>query len=818
MPRKPNTLLRVAVPLSLLLGAIGVAVAVGVNTSNQTPQPTAVDQAPADAATDAPTDAEDTRAVAEVPLPEQDPGDADVPAENPADAPAIDPPIAASEPDTPTPDVAVTPDPVPTDEPATTASTTPSVTITGTELFGLQPRQLADPEAPLRQLGELEETSPFEGVVAFSPRGAGIASLKLNNYFRTVAKEENVELQRERFVPRPNGARIYAVPFALLGVNVNETYVATAAPGVWKQDLVDPGTFEAIIEDVAGRPVLRLVRTFEYAPGTFDLKISQHAENLIDESLSVSWVQTGPADLMKPVSRYGGDKRRIRFGYFLNPQAQAGSGVVVSDTELRGRHKLLGKRDDSGAYAVEAPLWPNTKAINQGHRLAWAAFTDRYFGVAVHPLFDPAAAQANPEIKLLESDATIDRLVLNPAAEASDTVVVTRLTSPRVSVAPGATTSANMGVYAGPLIDDIITADPVAAAMNLEGLVAYNYGGLFSWCTFGPLTELLIGILRFFHGLTGDWAVGIVLLVVVVRTALHPITRWSQIRVRRFGKQMQSAQPKMKKLQERYKPKDSDPPEERKRKQQKLQGEMARLWQEEGINPANALGCLPLLLQSPVWMALWATLFFAAEMRHEPAFWGIFQQMSGGDWKFLADLASPDRAIPLGPLSFTPPFIGGIYGRIESINALPLLMAVLFWFHQKILTPETTGSLSPEQEQMQKTMRIMFPLLMPVFMYTAPSGLTVYFITNSALAIAENKWIIHAAEKQGLLDPEKIKEEKAQKKKARGGKPGFFERLRAAAEEQQRLRAQQAAGPGKRYVQNNAPPKKDAPNRYKKRG
>jgi YidC/Oxa1 family membrane protein insertase len=115
--------------------------------------------------------------------------------------------------------------------------------------------------------------------------------------------------------------------------------------------------------------------------------------------------------------------------------------------------------------------------------------------------------------------------------------------------------------------------------------------------------------------------------------------------------------------------------------------------------------------------------------------------------------------------------VGGIYGEIQSINLLPVLMGVVFWAHQKYLSPPPSASMSPEMEQQQKIMKIMFPLMMPIFMYAAPSGLTIYFITNSTLGILENKHIRHNAEKKGLLDPEKIKAQKAAKRAAKGTSP-----------------------------------------------
>ncbi len=130
------------------------------------------------------------------------------------------------------------------------------------------------------------------------------------------------------------------------------------------------------------------------------------------------------------------------------------------------------------------------------------------------------------------------------------------------------------------------------------------------------LTGPLLALLHLLHDITFDWALAIILLVVCVRSVLHPITRWSQLRMLVFGKQMQGMAPKQKAIQEKYK---DDP--------QRLQQEMAKLWREEGISPAGFLGCLPMFLQSPVWIALYAMLYFTIDLRHEPAFFGVFQKI-----------------------------------------------------------------------------------------------------------------------------------------------------------------------------------------------
>ncbi len=812
MARKKNTLLRTLVPLIAILAGAGVVIAVAVNSANQskptvpteveaesTPQtePQPATQTKSQTADPAETPAETTAETTDQAAAERT---ADDPASS--DTPATDAPEAGA------------PDPEPTIAPAAPQQA----------LGSLRARVFDTTETP-SNIGDLDGVGGETMRVDFSPFGSGIASLKLGEgFFKDVGGEDHVELQAQQTVQRPGRSNLTAVPFAALAITITQQAgssetISLAAPGVWRPIEGRPGVFEAFIETESGETALRIERRFTLTPNSFHLTIDRSIENRTGRPLTVAFSETGPIDLPMPVTRYGGDKRRVRFGYLLNPEAQAGDPTVTADGELMGRPTALGKREtDSAGYeswAPTAPLWPNPKISKDGRRLVWCAFTDRYFSVAVHPIFNPDDPGPGGDNKVFDEVNTIDRLVLNPyltKKDADKTVMIMRINGAPESIPAGGASNVTMGVFAGPLLKDATTADPLLVALNLRGLIAYNFGGpCGEMCTFSWLTYVLMGVLRFAHSFTGDWAMSIILLVLIVRSTLHPITKWSQIRLQRFSKQMQAIAPKQQKIREKYK-------DDSKRQQQ----EMAKLWQEEGINPAGALGCLPMLLQSPVWIALYATLYFATELRHEAAFWGVFQKISGGNWMFLADLARPDRAIPL-PSSwhFTPPLIGGIYGEIRSINLLPVLMGVVFYLHQKYLSPPPSASMSPEMEQQQKLMKVMFPLMMPIFMYAAPSGLTIYFITNSTLGILENKHIRSHAEKKGLLDPEKIKAEKAAKR-ARSGKPdkpggskvgGFMSKLQAIAEQQQELQKQQKS----KKVQNTARKPEPKDRNYKKR-
>ncbi len=609
--------------------------------------------------------------------------------------------------------------------------------------------------------------------IEFSRFGAGIERLSLTDAYESVKREKHVTLQLAR-VDRANYYK--AVPFALERVTINAESVALGnSADTWRQSPDDPGLFEAEILDAEGQTVARITRRFVIEPASYELRIEQKLENLTTEPMAVVWTQTGPVDLPTPKSLYGGDKRRARFGYLLNPEKQGASAQVTADSRLTQRNKIIGKRDKAtGRYDIVRTLWPDEWNLNEGYRLVWAAMTDRYFAVVAHPLLDDPE-NAGTEDKLFREAKTLKRYLLNPESEQSDKdhppIILLSLTSDERVAPPGGVSDASIGVYAGPLNEPEIAADPLAVSLGIDNIVIYNFGSICAFCTFGWLTHSLLFVLRTLHAITFDWALSIILLVIVVRSILHPITRWSQIRMQRFGVQMQAMGPLQQKLKERYK---DDP--------KKLQQETAKLWREQGISPAGMLGCLPMFLQSPVWIALYATLYFVYDLRHQPAFYGVFQKISGGQWGFLADLASPDQAIPLPSFMH---FSFWIWGSVTAINVLPIIMAFVFFAHQKYLTPPTAATLTPEQQQQQKMMKVMMIFMFPLFMYAAPSGLALYFVTNSSIAIVENRWIRAHMKKHDMLDPEKIKAARANKK---GG--GFLDRLKDVAEAQQAAKDQ----------------------------
>jgi YidC/Oxa1 family membrane protein insertase len=651
-------------------------------------------------------------------------------------------------------------------------------------------------------IGGLSAASPDLVRIEFSPIGVGIKSLVLPRHRQTVAVNAPLlELQTDRTV-NVTGTPTSMTPMAALALEVQASdgkggwappvffnLAADPAGRLWDESA--PGSFRAAIVDAAGVEMIALERTYHLAQGSHAVRLEQRARNVSGAPLRFRWYQLGPTDPPQDSFTYGGDKRRLRFGYLLNPQSDPSRQTVLADDFLTWRSTALGDGvpmgDTTGNPVLDAAgnqvysypdktVWPNPRAQDRRYELVWLGKTSRYFGVALSPVFDTSG----PADKVFRTVSTVERLVL-PGSQNNE-VMGLRLVSPVFDVPAGAALDLSQGLFAGPLSRPVIRREALPNAAGMPALVVYNFGGPCGPCTFGWLTSLLLSVLTFLHDhVVFDWSIAIILLVVIVRTLLHPVTRWSQIRMQRFGKQMQEMAPKQKKLQEKYA-----------KEPQKLREETAKLWREEGVNPAGMLGCVPMFLQMPIWIALYATLFFAVELRHQPAFYGVFQAIAP-TWSFLADLSSADHFFLL-PKPIHVPLLSGLMGPVEGFNVLPLILGVVYYMHTKYLSPPSSTPLTPEQQMQQKMIKWMTVVLFPLFMYNAPAGLSLYFIANSTIAIFENKWIRAHITKHGLLDLEKLKTQRA------GQGPGFLARLQAAAEQRAKLveqkRAQQARGKG----------------------
>ena len=256
---------------------------------------------------------------------------------------------------------------------------------------------------------------------------------------------------------------------------------------------------------------------------------------------------------------------------------------------------------------------------------------------------------------------------------------------PPQKIAPGQSVKLDFALYDGPKDIDALGdfAEGGAGVMHL------------AWGPLNYLARLLLWILNCFHSLCSSWGVSIILLTILVRAVFYPITA----RGNESMKKMQRVQPMFKELREKYK----DNP-------QLLNQKMTELYRAEGVNPFA--GCLPILLQIPIFFALYAMLDNAIELRHVSFLW-------------CKNLAAADTIFSI-PLGFTLPLLNV---SAIPVNPLVLAMTALMVIQQRM----TPMSMDPAQ----KKMMVMMPVVMLFFLYDLPSGLTLYWTVSNLFSILQ---------------------------------------------------------------------------------
>ncbi len=220
-----------------------------------------------------------------------------------------------------------------------------------------------------------------------------------------------------------------------------------------------------------------------------------------------------------------------------------------------------------------------------------------------------------------------------------------------------------------------------------------------------PLSSIVLSVMGWLHGFIPNYGIIIILFSVITKLAFYPLSKAQTNSMKR----MQEIQPKIKELQEKYK-NDKD----------KLNQATMKLYQEEKVNPLA--GCLPMVVQMPVFFALYQALNHTIALRGQPFV------------AWITDLSQPDS---LFQLPFELPMLGG------DFNVLPILMSVAMYYQTK-LTPSTGGG----QMAMMNTM---LPLVMVFIFYNMPSGLVLYWLVNTIMQVYQS-WRIHsqAATDQGV--------------------------------------------------------------------
>ena len=299
-------------------------------------------------------------------------------------------------------------------------------------------------------------------------------------------------------------------------------------------------------------------------------------------------------------------------------------------------------------------------------------------------------------LKLFHAFASVSKYV------PSSNILLTETRLPAATIAPGATYATTSQLFAG--------AKEWEAIRNYQN--DNNIAGFLDsidWGWFFFLTKPMFALLHWLNTIVGNMGWSIIALTLVIKALVFPLAYKSYVSMAR----MKELQPEMEKIKERV---GDD--------RQKMQKETMELYRKEKVNPAS--GCLPILVQIPIFFSLYKVIFVTIELRHAPWF----------GW--IRDLSAPDPSSILnlfGLLNFAPPDPNSIFA-IVSLGVLPILLGISMWLQQK-LNPAPTDA----------TQAMIFAWMPWVFMFmlgTFASGLVIYWIANNMITFTQQYVIMRS--------------------------------------------------------------------------
>ena len=489
-----------------------------------------------------------------------------------------------------------------------------------------------------------------------------------------------------------------------------------------------------------GEPALRVTRTFKLPRqpkevGRHDLHSEIAVQNLSETERRVVVTYRGPVGIGQINPR--GDDRVVDFG------------LSAADGRILGSRKS--EHDVTVKQNIQLYARSNT---DPDQRLSWAAMANTYFTCTIAPVEPDGKRAAQNLDALFAFDADGDPMTTDDAT--------LRFVTAAATLAPKATLTYFADVYLGEKDGRAFREIPEYRDRNYYVQIAQGFG----WCTFNWLVELMIWLLNGLYFVVRDFGVAIIILVLIVRAMLHPLTKKGQVNMVRMQHRMAEMAPKIEEIKKKY---AND--------KARMNQEMMKL----NINPAGQLmTCLPMFIQMPIWVALFLSLSNNILMRHEPFL-----------FTWVKDLTAPDSLIPFSsPLIV--PFVGW---HIASFNLLPLLVSVFMYLQQKTQPkPPPNPNLSAEQRQQQDMMQKMMPMMsimMLLIFYNMPSGLNLYIMFSSLFGWLEQMRIrqhIKEQEAAGTLHvtPRKPDDDSVIGRPRKSGKPSFLERIQKMAADAQK--------------------------------
>ena len=495
--------------------------------------------------------------------------------------------------------------------------------------------------------------------------------------------------------------------------------------------------FETIIKiQETNEQVLKLTKTYKIIPGSYLMECNITIENLSGTQQKVRFNLSGPGGLGREGIRT--DMRKVAAG-FRDSQGQVVSAKHDKKTIIKAKNNLakakisydiakksgVSNEEINKAKVELDKAILNRKLMQPGANLLWTASVSKYFAAILVPLPDEGKDYC---------DWVTDKTgqLYNPdgdrKADSGDEGMGLDLKiAPSTLAATGQANSSktfNFQLYIGPKDKSLFDKNERYRELGFVQTIDFM-GCCCPAKIIKPLAFGILALMKWMYGFIGNYGVAIIILVFLMRMAMHPITKKSQISMSKMSK----LAPMSEEIKKKYANNKAE-----------MNKQMMALYREQGASPI--MGFLPMMVQMPIWIALWSAVYASIDLRGAAflPFW-------------ITDLSMPDALYRFQTVIVLP-LLGW---KIESFNLLPIMMGVAFFLQQKLMPSQASAASNPQVAQQQKMMMFMMPLMFPLMLYKAPSGVNLYIMSSTFAGVFE-QYVIRKhirekeeAESQGLV-------------------------------------------------------------------
>jgi len=605
-------------------------------------------------------------------------------------------------------------------------------------LFTLGPADLTATGGPVKSvtLGSVDPRSGFKFHCELSSVGAAIQRATFSEFFDKRDYKNPKPLVILSPAKMPDGGEILSMAskelvfdkltrqFNLQRLSWKSYDVQTANDGS------QSATFEVVIKDAADKPILKLNKIYKVAVDSYLLECKLSVENLSGIEQEVRFNSAGPVGIAKEDIR--SDERKVVGGFVASEAGIVSASQGILSSFFGKFRNELGLKDATFQYqqalraGSQEQIQETRENLRIGHNLPdrhrqahflWAAVTNKYFAAIVRPVPDEGKDYCD---WVADKTAWFYNLDGDAKANSNDETVGVDLKIAPSTLAqvgqPGSTKTYNLQLYLGPKDRTLFQKDVLYRKLGFLHIIDFMPCCCCPAGIIRPLAFAILATMKWMYGFIGNYGLVIIILVFLVRLAMYPITKKSQVSMSKMSK----LAPKAEEIRQKYA-----------NNKQEMNKQLMALYRQQGASPI--MGMLPMMAQMPIWIALYSAIYASIELRGAPflPFW-------------ITDLSAPDALVRFGEL--TVPLLGW---KLDSLNLLPILMGVAFYLQQKLMPSQPQAAANPQVAQQQKMMMVMLPLLFPLMLYKAPSGLNLYIMASTFAGVVEQHVIRkHIREKE----------------------------------------------------------------------